>query len=191
MKAHIGRLSLVIAFAVCSLFLLFYFNKGINKETVVSQDQVAGETAPGLPVRLIIPSINVDAGIQYVGVTSKGDMEVPSNITDVGWFNLGPRPGETGSAVISGHFNGENGEAGVFIDLYMLKKGNKLYIKDDKGITTSFEVQESRIYYPGYAEEVFSSNDTARLNLVTCDGVWDGTIKSYSKRLVVFAEIRH
>jgi LPXTG-site transpeptidase (sortase) family protein len=118
-------------------------------------------------------------------------MEVPSNITDVGWFNLGPRPGETGSAVISGHFNGENGEAGVFIDLYMLKKGNKLYIKDDKGITTSFEVQESRIYYPGYAEEVFSSNDTARLNLVTCDGVWDGTIKSYSKRLVVFAEIRH
>lgn len=116
-------------------------------------------------------------------------MAVPSNIVDVGWFNLGPRPGEKGSAVIAGHFDGENGEAGVFANLDNLKVGDKLYIEDDKGTTTSFMVRESRMYNPGYADDVFSSSDGAHLNLVTCDGVWDGVKKSYSKRLVVFADI--
>ena len=118
-------------------------------------------------------------------------MDVPKTATDTGWFKFGPRPGEKGSAVIAGHFDGTNGEPGVFIDLNKLKKGDKLYIIDDKELTLTFTVRESRVYNPGYAEEVFSSNDGIHLNLVTCDGVWDGTKKSYSKRLVVFADIIH
>ena len=98
-------------------------------------------------------------------------------------------PGEKGSAVISGHIDGESGEVRVFNDLHKLKKGDVLYIEDDKRITTAFVVRESRIYDPGYAEEVFSSNDSAHLNLVTCDGVWDEVKKSYTKRLVVFGDI--
>lgn len=116
-------------------------------------------------------------------------MEVPSNAVDVGWFKLGPRPGEKGSPIVSGHIDGENGKAGVFASLYKLKAGDKLYIEDDKGILTVFLVRESRTYDPGYAEEVFSSNDSAHLNLVICGGVWDGAKKSYNQRLVVFADI--
>jgi LPXTG-site transpeptidase (sortase) family protein len=151
--------------------------------------QNARNTSPGLPVRLRIPSINVNAAVQRVGVTPTGDMGVPSNAVDVAWFYPGPRPGEKGSAVLAGHFDGESGEAGVFFDLYKLKKGDTLYIEDEKGASISFVVRESGIYNPGYAEKVFSANDTAHLNLVTCDGVWDGATKSYSKRLVVFADI--
>jgi len=139
-------------------------------------------------VRLIIPVINVNAKIQYLGVTSNGEMEIPSNATDVGWFKLGPRPGERGSAVIAGHLDGENDKVGVFINLYKLKKGNKLYIKDDRGKTISFVVRESRIYDPGYANDVFSGSDSAHLNLITCDGVWNEAKKTYNKRLVVFAD---
>jgi len=73
--------------------------------------------------------------------------------------------------------------------LYKLKKGDRLYIEDGKGKSLAFVVQESRTYDPGYADDVFSRNDGAHLNLITCDGVWDGTKKSYSKRLVVFADI--
>jgi LPXTG-site transpeptidase (sortase) family protein len=143
------------------------------------------------PARLEIPSINVDTAIEDVGVTSGGAMGVPSNTYDVGWFDLGPRPGEKGSAVIAGHFDGKNGEVGVFKNLYKLKKGDKLYIKDDKGKTISFAVSKSRLYDPGYAKEVFSISSSAHLNLITCDGVWNGIKKSYSKRLVVFADITH
>lgn len=189
MKAYVSHpLFVKIVFVILSLILLFQLNIGINKK-LVPQRQVANKASLGLPVRLTIPAINVNAGVQYVGVTSEGVMEVPNNATDVGWFKLGSRPGDKGSAVISGHFDGKNGEAGVFINLYKLKKGDKLYIKDDKGITTTFVVRESRIYNPGNAEEVFSLNDKAHLNLITCDGVWDGVKKSYSKRLVVFTDI--
>lgn len=161
-------------------------NVGIENNvlgTVIQDEKV------GLPVRLIIPDINVDAIVEFVGVTSKGSMEVPGSTADVGWFKLGPHPGEVGSAVIAGHVDGKNGGKAVFTNLYKLKVGNKLYIEDDKGITTTFIVRDSRTFDPGYAEEVFSSNDAAHLNLVTCDGVWNGAVKSYSKRLVVFADI--
>lgn len=62
---------------------------------------------PGLlasPVRLKIPKINIDAAIESVGLTPEGAMDVPKSHTNVAWFNLGPRPGEQGSAVINGHF---------------------------------------------------------------------------------------
>ena len=198
MNTHVKRLLLIIVFVVfflLFLLLLFYFNRVINEKTALQgstfQNQIVSKVSLELPVRLIIPVINVNAKIQYLGVTPNGEMEIPSNATDVGWFKLGPRPGERGSAVIAGHLDGKNGEAGVFINLYKLKKGNILYIKDAKGKIISFVVRESRIYDPGYANDVFSGSDSAHLNLITCDGVWDGAKKSYSKRLVVFADIVH
>lgn len=186
-RSLLGRSLLQIVFVIFSLLLLFHSNLGTNHKSVLSQS--VSKVSLGSPVRLSIPAINVNAEIEHVDVNTVGEMEVPNNTVDVGWFKLGPRPGDKGSAVISGHLDGKNGEAGVFINLYKLKKGDKVYIKDDKEKITTFIVRESRTYNPGYAEEVFSSNDSAHLNLVTCDGVWDGVRKSYSKRLVVFADL--
>ena len=188
------KVFLVIALIFSILFLLHSAQDNNEKsifQNSIPQKRVLGAVSIGIPARLIIPAINVDANIQYVGVTPKGAMEVPNNTSDVGWFKLGSRPGKKGSAVISGHFDGKNGEPAVFTNLNKLKKGDKLYIKDDKGISIAFVVRESRIYNPGYADEVFSLNDGTHLNLVTCDGVWDGTKKSFTKRLVVFADIMH
>ncbi len=144
---------------------------------------------PGFPVRLVIPAILVDASIEYLGVTQVGVMDVPSNAVDVGWFMFGPRPGENGSAVIAGHVDEPTGKSGVFVHLDKLKKGDTIYIQDEKGMSLTFTVRESRIYDSGYAEEVFSVNDGIHLNLVTCDGLWDGAKKSYTQRLVIFADI--
>ncbi len=196
LKNCVKRSLLVITFTVFSLLLLFYlFQKQNQSITQLLEDnkRILGiesqKENQRFPARLMIPAINVNAGILSLGVTSKGEMEVPSNTVDVGWFNLGPRPGERGNAVIAGHFNGENGEVGVFADLYKLSGGDKLYVEDDKGTSIAFVVRESRTYDPGHADEVFSGDNSARLNLITCDGVWDGVKKSYSKRLVVFADI--
>jgi len=193
LKTHRRQRLLIIAFIALFLSLLayLYHTQNLNQKSISKSKVVANKTSPVLPVRLKIPKINVDASIEYVGVTSKGAMEVPDNAVSVGWFKLGPRPGEKGSAVIAGHFDGKNGEAGVFIDLYKLNKGDKLYIEDDKGASITFVVRESRIYDPGYADDVFSASESARLNLITCDGVWNGVKKSYSKRLVIFTDIIH
>lgn len=187
MKTYTRSL-LLIAFTVFSLFILVNFSQEANKKSV-PQSQITSTTSLGLPTRLVIPAINVDTNVQHIGITPKGEMQVPTNITDVGWLELGSRPGEKGSTVIAGHFDGINGQTAVFTNLHLLKTGDMIYVQDSKGASLSFTVRESRIYGPGYADEVFSQNDIPHLNLITCDGVWDGTKKSYSKRLVVFADI--
>ncbi len=141
--------AIIIAFAVFSLLLLFHLTQGTNRKSV-PQSQVASSLES--PMRLVIPAINVNAAIQQVGVNPKGEMEAPSNTVDAGWFKLGSRPGEKGSAVIDGHFDGKNGEAGVFTNLHKLKEGDKLYTEDGQGASTTFVVRKSRTYDPGYAE---------------------------------------
>lgn len=143
-----------------------------------------------LPIRIAIPVLNVDSLVEYVGVTDGGEMDVPKGPTNTAWFNLGPRPGEEGSAVISGHFGWKNGISAVFDNLHKLKTGDKIYTTDDKGIATAFVVREIRSYDQNAdASYVFGSNDgKAHLNLVTCQGIWNKKLKSYSNRLVVFAD---
>jgi LPXTG-site transpeptidase (sortase) family protein len=144
-----------------------------------------------LPVRLKIPKINVDAAFEYVGLDPLGAMDIPKGPANVAWFNLGPRPGENGSAVIAGHYGRwKNGEGSVFDNLNKLGKGDRVYVEDENGAIISFVVRESRKYDPeADASDVFGSNDgKSHLNLITCEGVWNETEKSYSSRLVVFAD---
>ena len=147
-------------------------------------------TSQNIPVRLIIPSINVDTTIEPVGLTPSGAMDTPNNATNVGWFNLGSRPGEIGSAVIDGHFDSENSANGVFLNLSELRKGDSIQVEDSAGTTKTFVVRESHEYDPGYLEDVFTRSDGSHLNLITCDGVWDKDKKSFDKRLIVFADLQ-
>lgn len=192
MKVRVRWQWLMMASVVLLLVLFPQLVQDNHKKTdiqgALSRSQAVSEASITPPVRLTIPTINVQAEVVQVGLTAQGAMEVPGNAVDVGWLYIGPRPGEKGSAVMAGHFDGENGEAGVFNDLDKLRAGDKLYVEDEKGEIIAFAVRENRIYDPGFADEVFNQNDGAHLNLVTCDGVWEGKKKSYSKRLVVFTD---
>lgn len=144
----------------------------------------------GLPVRLKIPEINIDSAVEHVGITSDKAMDTPKNLNNVAWFNLGPRPGESGSAVIAGHYGWKNGKASVFDNLYRLREGDKLSIEDDNGVIISFVVRKSLRYdLKADASDIFSSNDgKPHLNLITCEGTWDEGYQSYPDRLVVFTD---
>ena len=168
--------------AVFIIISFFYF----PSKVLIKKDQ---ENISFIPVHLLIPTININANIQTLGVNSKGEMEVPNNITDVGLFKFGVIPGQKGSAVMAGHFNGENGQEGVFANLDKLKTGDKLFVEDKTGKSITFIVQEIKLYNSGYADKVFSRDDGVYLNLITCDGLWDEVKKSYAKRLVVFSDI--
>ena len=80
------------------------------------------EARIGLPIRLKIPAIKVDANLEYVGLTPDGSVGVPKSLSNAAWFNLGPRPGETGNAIIDGHFGWIRGVPGAFNDLYKLRR---------------------------------------------------------------------
>jgi len=143
-----------------------------------------------LPIRIKIPKIGVDAVIRYSGLTPDGAMAIEKNPDEVAWYQLGPRPGEIGSAVIAGHYGFLNGIGSVFNRLNTLRAGDKIQTVDEIGITTVFVVRTSQTYTPtADASDVFKSNDgTAHLNLITCDGTWQNAEQTYSNRLVVFAD---
>ena len=143
-----------------------------------------------LLMRLKIPSINVDAPILSIGLTSDGAMDVPKGPDEVAWYNLGPRPGEPGNAVVDGHSGWKNNMPAVFDNLYKLQKGDKVYVENDTGVITTFIVREIRKYDPNVdASDVFISNDgKSHLNLITCSGIWNEIWKSHSDRLVVFTD---
>lgn len=144
----------------------------------------------GLAIRLKIPVIGVDSTIIPIGLTSDGAMDVPKDPDEVAWYNLGPRPGESGSAVIAGHYDWENNKPAVFNNLDKLSNGDKISVENENGVVTTFVVSKIRTYDKDEdASDVFTSDDgKAHLNLITCTGVWDKISKSYSKRLVIFTD---
>ena len=160
-----------------------------DNKTVVPVTNIE-QVSFGLPIRLKIPNINVDATIEYVGLEANGEMDVPKDPAAVGWLQSDNRPGDIGSAVIAGHYGVlENGKELVFDNLKKLGKGDKIYVQDEKGATITFVVRENSIYdADADASGVFNSNDgKSHLNLITCQS-WDKVSKNYTKRLVVFAD---
>lgn len=183
---------------LCLLTLVFYKfqqrptqNSSTLTAGLVGSLSVPEKPQPGLPVRLKIPRLSVDASVEHLGLTANGELDAPKVPTTVGWYEAGPRPGEVGSAVMDGHYGWVNNKAAVFDNLYTLQKGDKILVEDETGKTTTFVVYELRTYQPeDDATAVFRSKDgKAHLNLITCQGVWNKGQQSFSTRLVVFADM--
>lgn len=164
---------------------------GVSTTSIAASSALATSSSPfaGSPVRLRIPSIGVDANVQHVGLGKTGNMAVPDNYTDVGWYRYGTTPGEVGSAVIDGHIDNGLGTPAVFIHLGSLTVGDDIYIDTDAGQTLHFVVQDEASYPVAAVprEKLFNQSDAPRLNLITCDGTWDAGQKMYNERHIVYA----
>jgi sortase A len=156
-------------------------------QVLAASETAAGIPARPLPVRLIIPAIHVDAAIEQVGDTPDGTMEAPRAWQDVGWYGLGFRPGDVGSAVIAGHLDSITDRA-VFWDLNRLRVGDEVNVQDDDGSHLTFAVVGRMVYAADNAplEKIFGPAEAPGLNLVTCNGSFDWGSGNYDKRLVVY-----
>jgi LPXTG-site transpeptidase (sortase) family protein len=186
---------LTVVMLIAMALLYFFDRQKQNVATPIMQppkavvsDKAAAEVKYGLPVRLSIPKVKVDAAISYMGLTPSGEMDVPPDLVTVGWYKFGTKPGEQGSAVIAGHLEGTE-DLGVFIDLDKLRTGDMINVQNDRDETVSFVVRETRTYKQDERpNEIFNKTDGSYLNLITCSGTWDNAKKRYSHRYVVFTE---
>ncbi len=144
----------------------------------------------GLPRHIAIPQIGVDAPITILWLTNDGSMDAPASYSDTGWLRTGAKPGNPGTAVITGHYGWVRGKPTVFARLNRLQPGDTVMVTDRKWLTAQFVVRKIHIYLANDStNEVFqSSSNSTRLNIVTCQGIWNPKTKSYPERLVVFAE---
>jgi sortase (surface protein transpeptidase) len=148
-------------------------------------------SAAGLPVRLKIPSVGIDAAVENVGLTEDGAMESPQDYFDVGWYQLGYRPGQVGNAVMAGHIDSAKFGAAVFYPIRSLKPGALVYVIDEEGFEIAFRVMGVTVYPDSDApiSDIFGPADTANLNLITCVGTFDRSAGQYDQRLVVYTTL--
>ena len=139
------------------------------------------------PVRLVIPSLNVNARVELLGLDRSGAMDTPHNIWNVGWYRRGPSPGAPGDAVIDGHV-GLPGSPLVFAHLAALKIGADVVVVLADGTRSRFRVTSIRSW-PSRSRpsDLFSRAGSPRLSLITCTGKYDGGSQTYADRLIVDA----
>jgi len=155
------------------------------------QDPVAARLparSTATPVRLVIPEIGVDSGLDRLHQDSRGVLVAPELADTAGWWAKGVVPGDIGAAVIVGHLDTIQGPA-VFVDLKRLRPGDPIEIRMSDGRTVRFAVDGSRVVkkalFPSAA--VYGATPDAQLRLITCSEPFDPVAHSYTDNLVLSA----
>jgi hypothetical protein len=143
---------------------------------------------PARPVTGVhLPAIGVDAPVVPVGVQpGTDDIEIP-DIDHVGWYQLGPSPGQQGSAVLVGHVDGD-GRPGVFFDLGKLVPGDVVTVDFADGGRAEFRVVgRQQVAKAALPADLFARDGDPRLTLITCGGAFDSSTGHYVDNVVVVA----
>jgi sortase (surface protein transpeptidase) len=140
------------------------------------------------PVRIRIPAIGVDAGVEPLEVDENGMLPAPATNEGTGWWRDGPEPGERGPAVIAGHVDSFQGPA-VFFRLTEIGSGDEIFIDRRDGSTAVFAAarieQHGKESFPTQA--VYGDVPDPQLRLITCGGEFDDTARRYLDNIIVYA----
>ena len=145
------------------------------------------------PASIEVPTIGVQAPIVRVGNTADRGMEIPSGVSNVGWWKHGPTPGETGNAVMVAHVSTRVDGVptrGLFYDLIDLEIGDPVTVETNS-VVLSFIVTEVVVYPKTEIpiDRIFSREGTPGLVLITCGGEYDGETRHFDSNVVVYARM--
>lgn len=113
-----------------------------------------------------------------LGLAADGTVEVPSvaEADRIGWYTKGVTPGETGPAVLIGHFDTARGPA-VLKDVARVRTGEQITVSRADGTTAVFRIREleqvDKKEFP--TAKVYGNTDRPELRVITCGGdITDG-----------------
>lgn len=166
-------------------------NSSAPKSTKPTDDEVNNYTVPpDYPRYIYISKINVPkTRVKALGVNKDGEVAVPDNIFDAGWYTGSSKPGQKGAVFIFGHISSWEAN-GAFHDLNKLKPGDKVMVERGDGKKFTYVVNKSKIYDVKKVnmKEVLNpiKPGTNALNLMTCAGTVIKGTNEFTERLVVF-----
>lgn len=141
------------------------------------------------PVRITIPKIAVDTSIVDLGLRPNGELDVPKDYNQVGWYVNSPVPGAIGPAILAGHVDSPTAPA-IFARLSELTVGDTVAVSRRDGRTVTFTIKEKQSYpqsqFP--TARVYGNIPTPGLRLITCDGLYSEKAGRYEKNLVLYAD---
>lgn len=140
---------------------------------------------------LNIPSIGLHTKLDKTQLDSDGHLMVPSNPHQAAWYENGPRIGQSGTALITGHLDSA-AEPGVFYNLHKIAVGDEIHIGLENGLVAKYTVDKAVSYPQNNSfpwSEVYSETGPSQIRIITCDGVYSSQTKHYSQNLVVYATL--
>jgi len=146
------------------------------------------------PLLVHIEDLGVRAAIERVGVLADGSMEIPDDISVVGWYATEHRrisPGDPGTAVIAGHRDSRSQGLGALHDIARLEPGSSIDIVHADGLVSRWQVERT-LTTPRHelpADVLFAREGAPRLAVVTCGGTFDARTRSYSHNIIVLAQL--
>lgn len=151
----------------------------------------ANPAAAGDPATLTISSIGLAATVEKVGVDQYGNMAIPVNPKNLGWYSPGVVPGQPGNAVIDGHYDWYGIPQGPLYKLTSVKAGDEIDIKGVTGGTLVFKVTgpATAVAYNSHPQGLFRKGGDATLTLITCGGDWDAQKQTYTQRELLNAKL--
>jgi len=140
------------------------------------------------PVTLRIPDHDVVSRIVPVGVDQgTGELSVPADPAQVGWYQFGAAPGAPGAAVLAGHVDWK-GQPGAFIHLDDVQPGERIEVDLGDGTSHAFVVAETHLIpKTELPPDLFARTGPAKLVLITCGGEFDRSVRRYKQNVVVVA----
>ncbi|MFE3185443.1 class F sortase [Streptomyces violascens] len=146
---------------------------------------------PSPAVSLAVPYLGIKAPVVSLGLDAHRHLATPpvDNPKVAGWYQGGPSPGESGTAVAVGHLDTKVGAA-VFAGLKILRPGRLIEVRRADGKIAVYTVDRINTYakarFPD--KEVYGPTGRPELRLITCAGRFNAKT-GYESNLVVFAHL--
>ncbi|HEX6685928.1 MAG TPA: class F sortase, partial [Candidatus Limnocylindrales bacterium] len=160
----------------------------------VARAEEAEKAGKGLgraePTKIEIPAIGVSADLLSLGVDQSNELAVPplERADLASWYNLGPSPGEPGSAVVVGHVDSQKTGPAVFFNLGTLNAGDLITVPRKDGSRPAFKVDSVQSFLKTeFPTRMVYEGEKATLRVITCGGEFDKKNRNYLSNVVVFA----
>ncbi len=156
---------------------------------------VVGPTMPeSKPVSMTIPAIGAQSDLLDLGLNPDQTAQVPpldEPISQAGWLDSSPTPGEVGPAILLGHVDSKQYGPGIFYNLGNLVPGDTVEVTRADGTVAIFQIDGVRSYLKSEfpTAEVYGNLDHAGLRLITCGGAFDAAASSYTSNIIAFASL--
>jgi sortase (surface protein transpeptidase) len=147
------------------------------------------------PTHIAIPSVDLSADIISVGLNTDGTLGTPplDNAKVAGWYDLGPAPGQDGSAVIDAHVDSAlmQDYRGAFFTLGSARPGMHIDVTRADHTVAEFTVDEVQValktQFP--SGKVYTPTPYPSLRLITCGGDFDSETHEYLGSTIVYAHL--
>lgn len=200
----IGLLFLIFLIKVATFEANYYGEKEGSERAVATEDVVTPEdlieekpaeeevreykVAADRPRYLTIEALGIyNSRVLPMGVNTKGELDTPRNIFDVGWYEGSGKPGEGGTMIIDGH-NGGPHVHGVFKELPSLVEGDIIKIERGDGAIFNYKVVSNIEVSLDEANKYMASAGRTpqigkeSITLITCTGEWSQSQGTYLSR---------